>query len=158
MSRQRNPHGGTGAFGGSRRPQSQRHSGLPPDYLSQGYFDENGRIRRDVILDTAKEVARRIHRDGVSVRALRNFFNMVRKIEAFLNAGGNFEDALVEIRRLKPIAAYQGHRQQPPISDTVVQFINKNVLLAEKDEKHFRAFVSHFESVLAFFPRPRERR
>ncbi len=144
---------------GDRSSRRERSAPLHPDYLKEGYFDQHGRIRRDVVLDTAKVVAeqiaedRRVSKKHVGSTALRAFFGHVRAIEARLRAGVPFDELKKDIWRLAKMAAYQRQRSEPPINQTFIDFIERNVALAERDEKHFRAFVEHFESVIAFFPR-----
>ena len=153
------PRGPGGRRGGPPGDRGESGSPLPNDYLANGYFDEQSHIRRDIVIETAKEVAERIARDRRLIRkkiassAIRSFFSHVRALEAKLDGGKAFSEIRPGIWRLRSMAEYQKQRREPPVNQTFVDFISRNVDLADKDEKHFRAFVKHFESVLAFFPR-----
>ena len=154
----RSPQGGSS--GPLRDPAPPGQPKFPRHYLEQGYFDEKGTIRRELVLDHAEEIGRDVLakdkslvKKGMGSTALRSFFSHVRRIETHLDAGRSFDGLRPEIWRLRTMAEYQRQRKEPPINESFIEFITKNVPLAQKDEKHFRAFVTHFESVMAFFPR-----
>jgi len=152
--------GGRGPGRGGGGPRGPSPS-LPPGYLEGGYFDAEGNIRREVHIDWAQKAAEAIaggsnrRRNEMKSSAIRRFFSHLKAAAARHDphqpeSWPALREALYE---LKKMAAYQIHRDPPPVTQAFVDFIDKNVALAEKEPKAFVAFLKHFESVVAFYPR-----
>lgn len=126
--------------------------GLPESYLSDGYFDEKGNLRPELITTQALLVAQAFERAKMTTTALRRFFGKVRFAQRKLDRTGDFSTVIPEILALKPYVANAVTRGVVP--GLFKQFIDRNVDMAIVDDKSFlHGFVKHFEYVVAFFPR-----
>lgn len=126
--------------------------GLPPDYLKTGYFDEKGNVLPAVIIDWPQTIALQLDRQKMTSTQLRNFFAEVRRIDKQLEAGAAFPSLKPRILKLDAYAEYSFNKTTSP--KLFRQFIEANLKWAVKDRKSFsEGFVSHFESVVAYFPK-----
>lgn len=148
----RGPVGGAPPPRDSRPPPPQ----LPEGYLREGYFDEKGNIRCDLISRMAEEVAERLGNAGVTSAQLRRFFGQVRVIERLLQQT-TFGEVCPQILSLKAKAAnYVGRgssNEERSRREVFKRFIDQNVdLIIKSPEKGFnKGFVPHFESVVAYY-------
>lgn len=137
-----------------RRDEIRQAPGLPPNYLRNGYFDVEGNILSEVIIEWPKDIATKLAnaRPEMKSAQLRNFFGEARHIEGQLSAGQAFQSLRGRILQLDSYAASaQTRGNAPPLFK---QFIEHNVRWAAKDEKSFlKGFIPHFESVVAYFPK-----
>lgn len=136
----------------ARRGPPQQPSGLPPDYLQDGYFDGNGNIFPKVIVEWPRDIATKLDRAGIGSAQIRNFFGEARRIEGQLSAGRDFDALRGRILQLDAYAASAQIRgNAPPLFK---QFIEQNLRWASRDKKSFTdGFIPHFECVVAYFPR-----
>lgn len=134
-----------GHYGG----QVHRDQGLRPDYLKKGYFNERGSLRKEIIIDEAQYIAGILSERGMTSAAIRRFFARMRGVEVRYKA--DFEQLKVELYKFIPLAAYAVARKESGVPEEFNQFININIDLAVTDEKHFKGFVNHFQSVVAYF-------
>jgi len=122
-------------------------------YLEEGYFirkDGKDYLRAEDLDGLAMEIAKLLGNTGMKPHQIRRFFNKARGIEAKLDRDKDFEAIKADIYSLKRDVAYQVGRRVVP--DEFQQFIDRNVELAVQSEANFRqGFLSHFESVLAYF-------
>lgn len=126
---------------------------LPPDYLKNGYFDNKGNILPQVIQEWPKLIADSLFksRPRMTTSQLRGrFFNEVRRLETKLDAVGDFDKLRPEILKLKAYAEDAGKKNKVHL--LFREFMERNVHLASKGEKEFRAFINHFECVVAYYP------
>lgn len=128
-------------------------TGLSPDYLKQGYFDENGNlferlIARDGDADIiAKQLG--IDRPAMTTHQLRRFYGHVRAADNRLKMTGNFPSVYIDLKKLEPFVAEAKGKGKIP--DIFFSFMTKN-LSAVKSEKDFTyGFLEHFQAVVAFF-------
>jgi len=138
-------------------------STLPEDYrklIAAGYptpeqFDRWKPLMWEYSEKVANVVAERDNacRNGTSPTALRNFFAHVRAVEAEFKAHGDFSKVQAGLLQLKKAAEYQLKRKESPITAAFADFIKLNSDKAMQNDTSFRAFVAHFESVVAFFPK-----
>lgn len=135
----------SGALHGSKSVSRALHN----EYLSEGYFDKEGLLRREIIVDDAQAVASVLKRANMTSAALRRFFAKLRAIQEKYKSTNNFEKVKEDLYSFYPLVAYSVSRKVAPI--VFQEFMEKNLAQAEKDEKHFRAFIKHFQSVVAFF-------
>lgn len=127
-------------------------TGLPKGYLVGGYFEtQNGKqyIREEVFIAWAKEVSAALKADGLTPAAIRRFFSKLRAIEYKFKTTRDFNLAREGIYAFSRDVAYTENRgvTKPLFS----KFIELNCAEAKKDAEHFRAFVEHFQSVVAYF-------
>jgi CRISPR type III-A-associated protein Csm2 len=135
--------------------REQRPPSLPQGYLQDGYFDDNGNIRCDLLTQTAEQVAKVLGRSGVTSTQLRRFFTQVRSIERELGPK-TFPKLMPQIQSLQPaVANYVGrgrNQQEREARENFKRFIDCNVELATRNEKNFeKGFIPHFESVVAYY-------
>ena len=123
---------------------------LPDGYLAGGYFDENGHPLRQLFIGWPEELASRLKQGKMTASALRNFYNEVRIIQSIAE-GLEFEQVRERIWKLKPRAHYAANRKAGNTPHLFYQFIEANLPHAEQSMKAFKAFVSHFECVVANF-------
>jgi CRISPR type III-A-associated protein Csm2 len=132
------------------RPTATTGFKFGPDYLKDGYFDDKGYLRPEVLDTTAMEAAKRLGNAGMKSAQLRRFFNKARGIEVRLGREKDFGAIKADILSFKSDVVYQVGRKVVP--DEFKQFIDRNVELAVAGEKSFKeGFLQHFQSVLAYF-------
>lgn len=138
-------------FNKNRPPFSQQIS-LPQGYLREGYFDKNGNILEEVIMQWPQQLAKVFHesRPQLKTAQLRRFFSEVRHQEGRLASGISFASLKPEILKLDIYAANALKRHNAP--PVFKNFIGQNVRLAKNDEKSFKAFVTHFECIVGYYP------
>jgi len=149
--------------GGRRPPQGPRRPlvpasppGLGPEYLrQQEYFDQKGNLWPELVAGEklcqwTRALGQRQGQVQLKTTQLRRFYGKAREIERELDLGRTFEELRAEILSLRPLAANTVARGNA--TDTFKDFIDRNVSLAVRDEKHFRrGFLVHFQSVVAYF-------
>lgn len=146
-----------GARPGERDNISSRsHAELAPDYLKNGYFNENGRLREEIFTLDAENVAAVLSANEMTSAAIRRFFNKLRGIDARFKSSRDFESTKEDLYGFYPQAAYAVGRKVAP--EQFRKFIEKNIKLAVIDEKHYKGFVEHFQSVVAYFKEKDQRR
>jgi len=136
--------------------RSSSRPGLPKDYLKHGYFDSQGVLRPEMVVEHAEAVARALGKAKVTSTQLRRFFNKARLVEQHLDSGASWESQKSELLTLKPLAANvvgrASSRREREKLEIFRTFIEKNVGWAVDSEKSFReGFLVHFQSVIAYF-------
>jgi len=123
---------------------------LPDDYLTRGYFDENGYLREGIFKGDAKVVAGVLAGLRMTPTSLRAFYNKLKAIEnRYKNSNNNFDLIKPNLYAFERDVAYQVSRGV--VSEEFRKFINKNAELAIKGPKEFKGFIEHFLSVLSYF-------
>jgi CRISPR type III-A-associated protein Csm2 len=133
------------------RFESRDGGALPADYLQGGYFDEQGKIRREVVIDSAVAVAQLFAQQGITTAQVRQLYHKARFVEAKLAAryrDFDFAQARVELFQLQRDAVWSAARDRK--NEPLKQFVERNVALATADERALDAFVEHFQSVVAY--------
>lgn len=121
--------------------------GLPSGYLNGGYHDDDGYLRQEVIIEWPKAIVG-VFRDSLSSTALRRFYNKLKGLHTRHQFNPNFKQLLPDLYAFERDAAYAAARQVVP--GVFIGFAVKNVDLAIRDEKGFKGFVEHFQSIVAF--------
>lgn len=149
--------------GGKSSGTSSTNTGLQSifdAYLNQlnkdGYFDAKGNLREELVVKDADMVAEVLVRAGVTANQLRRFFTMSRSLEHKLDVSKDFEAIKPEIAKLQPFAAAligkEQKAEQRARLEALRDFIDVNAQKARESEQAFRkGFLSHFESVIAYF-------
>ncbi len=123
--------------------------------LKEGYFNEKGYLRKDLITDIAEKIGENFVQKRLSKSQLRNFFNEVKAIDAKIDDNNNFEENLPFILMIKAKAsyAYKKGGKNSKIPKNFYEFLKSNIELIEKksDYKTFEGFVNFFEAVVAYF-------
>jgi CRISPR/Cas system CSM-associated protein Csm2 small subunit len=124
---------------------------LPPGYLKGGYFDKNGNILEEVIIQWPQHLAKVFHesRPQLKTAQLRKFFQEVRHQEGRLASGIAFASLKTEILKLDSYAFNALKKNNAPI--LFRNFIEQNIKFAVMDEKSFKAFVTHFECIVGYY-------
>jgi CRISPR-associated protein Csm2 len=140
--------------GGAGSYQQSDRQGLPSGYLVGGYFNDEGNIKDELLVDHAREVARLIGLrgqgyEGIKNAQLRKFYGHVRAADTRMNYDAPFEAVRPSILELSAfVAEAAGKRKVPAVFQ---QFMDKN-LENIRDAKSFRqGFVKHFQAVVGFF-------
>lgn len=115
--------------------------------LHKGYLDEQGVIKRDLILKYPKVLAKNFGEGNpkLSTKQARSFFDAFNKI--YLNVIGKREalaEALIDVAMLS--TKINDKFNKGTVSEDFKAFIDENVEQI-KTEKDLRAFVLHFEAV-----------
>jgi len=136
----------------SRQPSFVNHPSLPQGYLKDGYFDNAGYMFPALIMDWANEIARALHSSDPQLKTaqLRKFFQEVRRQQGRLTSGIDFTALRTEILKLDSYAENAAKKRNAPL--LFRNFIAQNVKIASKDEKSFKAFVTHFECIVGYYP------
>lgn len=122
---------------------------LNDGYLRDGYFDSKGNIRREIIIDFPQQMAYLLSSNRMGSAALRRFFTRIKAIERHAEQSPDFDRIKPELYNLQSAVRYSRGRNIVP--KEFVQFIDSNVELASQGQEHLKAFIKHFESVIAFF-------
>lgn len=125
---------------------------LPDGYLANGYFDEKGNVRPEVIQVWPPALARTFTKEAypkLNTAQLRRFYNKVCNIRQRLDGNQPFDVLKEQIYSLGPlVAAAVGRKTAPQIFK---DFIDMNIPHAVRSEEHFRrGFLVHFQSVVAY--------
>ncbi|MEK4179493.1 type III-A CRISPR-associated protein Csm2 [Aeribacillus sp. FSL K6-1121] len=122
-------------------------------YLNTGYFDESGNYKREIYIDWAKAIASKLKRDKMTSASIRRFYGRVRALSTMFRDEETFQRNKHELQKLIPLVYYSLQRDQANVPESFKDFLEVNVRLAEQSLKDFKAFVDHFQSVVAFFPK-----
>lgn len=125
---------------------------LRDGYLAGGYFEvknEKNYIKEDVFIKWAQDVSADLKQQGMSPTAIRNFFNKLRAVEYNYKSTKDFDRTRQDIYAFCRDVKYTENRGVTPLLFS--SFIETNIAEAKKDAEHFKAFVEHFQSVIAYF-------
>jgi CRISPR type III-A-associated protein Csm2 len=136
----------------NRPPSFGNQPSLPQGYLKDGYFDKNGNVLEEVVIQWPQQLAKSFFESRPQLKAaqLRKFFQEVRRQEGRLASGIPFASVKTEIQKLDSHAQNALKKNNAPV--LFRNFIEQNVKLAAKDEKSFKAFVTHFECIVGYYP------
>lgn len=124
---------------------------LPEGYLSGGYFSEKNYIRRELIGETAQEVAKAlaVGRPELTSSQFRRFFDYAKIIEQRLKLLNNWAAVAGDVEKLRAFAAEaKGKRKVPEI---FYEFISANVSAITDADSFCKGFIEHMQAVLAYF-------
>jgi CRISPR-associated protein Csm2 len=127
-------------------------STLPKGYLEGGYFEnKDGKkyIKEEIFITWAREVSAALKAQGLTAAAIRRFFSKLRAVEYKYKTNHDFNLAREGIYAFVRDVSYTENRGVTPALFS--RFIEANVEQAKNDAEHFRAFVEHFQSVVAYF-------
>ena len=138
------------------RNKMEQHSSLPRDYLKDGYFDKGSelkdKMKNELLLTTAQFIADNIKISKPELRnhQLRRFFDYCRNIENRLKLN-NDDYARVETDVVKLVALAADAHSKKKIPRIFYHFISENVRSINGHGENFKAFMQHFEAVVAFY-------
>lgn len=119
--------------------------------LSGGYFIKDDFIKKEYVLDYAKELANEFTKnENVNKPTqIRKYFDFCDKINGIYKVKRNF--LYVQSELPKVIAHLNNALKKGLISNDFVKFLEKNIDLAIIEEKNFvKGFIPHFEAVIGF--------
>jgi len=141
----------------SSRPQPPTHRpapapSLPEGYLKRGYFDAEGNLWPEVVIDWPMDLAGKLKQASMSSSQFRRFFNRARFLEdRYRSHAIGFGRVKEELRILQSLAAASvGRKNAPPLFLEMFE-TNVNVTVASSTEEAFcRGFMTHMQSVVAY--------
>ena len=145
-----------GRSGGSPvQPREPEPARLPPGYLKDGYFGEDGALKEALIRDHPFAIAKAFAQIRLTAGQTRRFYHHVRQAARRLGQGESFQAVRPAILELSPLVADAvGRAKGTGQADYELfkQFIDANVDAAAGSRDAFeRGFVPHFQYVVAYF-------
>jgi len=147
-----NMSGKTGYYGGNK-PYDKPYVKFPPEGYLNGYYDDQKKqiLRKEYILSYAKDIKTKLELDGGYNKnkrsQIRKFYDYCIRIRQKLDAKKDFAYVAADFANLDPMASMQKSRNV--VSESFYDFIRMNVE-AVQDERDFRAFVLHFQAIIAY--------
>ncbi len=129
-------------------------AGLPQSYLDNGYFNDLGYLRDELIVDQATQVASAFTDHQVTTGQIRRFYAHLRQAVRRLDTGESFEAVKPAVLEMKPLAADACGRAKNEGKDfgVLLTFIEANVSQAARAQKNLQqGFLPHFQYVVAYF-------
>lgn len=137
-----------------RRDSPDRVEELWPEYLRDGYFDNEGNLRPEYVSRERVEPlvrAMALAKPPLTTNQLRRFFQHCRRLESRLKSG------TVSWSQLRPqvlfldAAAQDAHGKSPKkIPSLFLDFIRLNVGAVGNQEDFLNGFLPHFEALVGF--------
>lgn len=123
---------------------------LPNKYLFGGYFDPDGYLKKEVLIDWPQALVKIFagRRKPMTMTALRRFYNKLKALDHKAKNQNDFLHLLPDIYSFERDAVYAASREVVP--GVFIGFMSKNVEQAAQSIKHFKAFVEHFQSIVAY--------
>ena len=127
--------------------------------LQDGYFKLVGNkksLKPEFIVEYPEEIARRLKNYRKNkLSQLWKFYDHTMRVEDRLRRNGDPLEILVaELRELQPAVNYAKGRET--VTQEFQNFIDFNVKCIN-DNEDLRAFIKHFQSVIAYLPRQNQR-
>jgi CRISPR type III-A-associated protein Csm2 len=150
------PNQGHGSGDSQKREKSLED--VWKDYLKNGYFDENGNLREELVKrenlqNLAKEMANAKPKP-LSSNQLRRFFQHCRVIESrILSKNSSWEREKTEFMKLDVAAADAYGKQEKKIPKIFHDFIEQNVAAVKTEKDFMCGFIKHFEALVGFASR-----
>lgn len=119
--------------------------------LSNGYFIKDDYIRKEFVLDYAKELAKEFSKndDVNKPTQIRKYFDYCDKIYGVFKAKKDFFYVQAELPKVIP--HLNNALKKGLITNDFYSFMEKNIELALIEEKNFsKGFIPHFEAVIGF--------
>ncbi|MFG6395001.1 MAG: type III-A CRISPR-associated protein Csm2 [Lachnospiraceae bacterium] len=130
---------------------------LPEGYLEGGYYSdpEKEKLKKEYITRYPENIAKSLEHDSskeVNKRSqIRKFYEYLLRVERKMQLKGNdYSMAEADLEALVPYVSYANKRKL--VSALFQTYIKKNVESVH-DEKDMKAFVKHFEALVAFTKR-----
>lgn len=139
---------------GTSTPNSASHGSVFSNYLNElnnGYFESANYVKKEFIVDYAKELAQLFGRDkSINKSAqIRKYFDFCRRIEGIYKVKKDFNYVKSELPKL--IYHINSAFNKKLVTREFCDFIEKNVELAIVSESNFmKGFICHFEAVIGF--------
>ncbi len=119
-------------------------------YLVGGYLDEHGHPRRELYVDWAERVAKKLLAGNMTITSLRRYYQHIKAIEEpLIKDFANKRHPL--LTKIFPYGRYGYGKKDSNVAKEFIVFLEQNLPFAERDVQHFRLFVDHFQSVVGHF-------
>ncbi|MCT4593245.1 MAG: type III-A CRISPR-associated protein Csm2 [Anaeromicrobium sp.] len=130
-------------------------SNFPVGYLANGYFNENGNLRKELIDEIAEKVAKSFGK-RMTVNQLRKFYGYVKTMERVYCVSGlelDEERFVLEIAKLKAAVHYASSKKNSNQSVTkeFYKFVCMNINNIQNKKDIIEGFIPHFQAVVAYF-------
>ena len=124
--------------------------GLPEGYLAGGYFNREGYLKKEVLVDWPQALINVFARGRkpMTMTALRRFYNKLKALDHKLKYQKDIIQLLSDIYSFERDAVYAASREVVP--GVFIGFMSKNVEQAALSPKYFNAFVEHYQSIVAY--------
>jgi CRISPR type III-A-associated protein Csm2 len=119
-------------------------------YLEGGYY-KNGKLRREIYIEWAKEQAKILAEAGMTRAALRRFYAQIKGLQPLMKDEKAFEENKHKLYPIIPLANYATNKEEGKVPVAFKNFIERNIELALENRDNFVAFVEHFQSIVAYF-------
>ncbi len=133
-------------FSGNRGGYSDNR--LPKDYLSNGYFDEKGYIREELLTTVASEVAKSFG-FKMSNSQLRRFYGHLKNAEKSFLFSNDVQRFIVDVKQLDAFVAEAKGKDKVPA--VFYDFIHQNIRRINNVKDIRKGFLPHFQAVVAYF-------
>lgn len=127
---------------------------LPEGYLDGGYYKDPGKekLKKEYITGYPENIAKSLEHDGgrdANKRSqIRKFYEYLLRVDRKMHMKDNdYSTVEADLEALIPYVSYANKRKL--VSALFQTYIKKNVESVH-DEKDMRAFVKHFEALVAF--------
>lgn len=127
---------------------------LPEGYLDGGYYidPEKEKLKKEYITIYPEKIAKALEYDGVKDAnkrsQIRKFYEYLLRVDKKMHLKDNdYSMVEADLAALVPYVSYASKRKL--VSALFQTYIKKNVESVH-DEKDMRAFVKHFEALVAF--------
>ncbi|QED48150.1 type III-A CRISPR-associated protein Csm2 [Cytobacillus dafuensis] len=122
-------------------------------YLQGGYY-QDGKKRREIYIEWAKDMAVKLSQGGMTMAALRRFYGQIKAIQPLMVDDEAFEVHKEKIYPIIPLANYAANKEEGKVPEAFRDFIEKNMELSLQNRANFLAFIDHFQSIVAYFKEP----
>jgi len=135
---------------GDRYKQKGVRSEIPAYCFFDSFYDDNGKLKKEIFLDAAKTVAEIFERNRITASSLRKFFSIVKAIDQRLSANPKLkiEDVRDSFYKIIPLVNYQYKRGV--IKRVLVDFLEGNFETAIKSREEFKGFAHYFTSIICY--------
>jgi CRISPR type III-A-associated protein Csm2 len=125
-----------------------------PNYLQDGYFDEQGHLKVEYVSrDKVEPLVRAMCQDrtGLTTHQVRRYFGHCRAIETRLRASRvAWASVWPDVKKLDIAAADGASKRPSKISAVFHDFIRCNVAAIRSEKDFLEGFLPHFEAVVGF--------
>jgi CRISPR type III-A-associated protein Csm2 len=148
---------GNQPYGGRNQPgqsSPQTCNEVWPSYLSGGYFDSAGNLRRDYITRERMEpFVKKMSevRPNLTQSQVRRFFQHCRALEARLRSRqAKWPELEAEFCKIDAVAADAAGKSPAKIPGLFHDFIRRNVAAVHSEKEFLHGFLPHFEAFVGF--------
>ncbi len=126
-------------------------SGIPENYLKDGYFDKDNCLFEELVTTTANQIAMSFSTSYPKLKnhQLRRFYQHARAAENRLSMTHDWPSVNIDIKKLKPFVAEAKGKGKVP--EVFYDFICRNIDNIIDEKSFMQGFLAHFQAVVAYF-------